>query len=255
MELGLSGKTALVTGSTRGIGLAIARSLLENGTKVIVHGRDEARLNDVVRDLQRVHGAAVSGVCADITSEAQRHLLAIEIEDRTDELSILVNNVGGTMQSQVSASASGWRDTFDRNVWSGSELTWLLYDKLKASPDPCVLFVASIWGREKGPQYASRPYQVAKAAEIALAQALADELAPDGIRVNAIAPGPIRVAGGSWDESAAPSLQVPVKEAIPLCRFGVPEDVANLAAFLCSPRALWITGACIPVDGGMSRSR
>ena len=131
----------------------------------------------------------------------------------------------------------------------------LVVPLMRAQKSGCIVMIASIWGRESGGRMT---YNAVKAAEISLAKAMAQQLAKDGIRVNSVAPGSILFAGGSWDrrQQADPSgIAEFVRRELPFGRFGRAEEVGSVVAFLASPRASWISGSCVPVDGCQSRSQ
>ncbi len=142
----------------------------------------------------------------------------------------------------------------DRNLFPALRVSRAALPHLRARGGGVIVMIASVYGRESG---GGPSYNVAKAAEISLAKAMARDLAKDRIRVLSVAPGSIQFPGSGWDrrQKADPDgIAAFVARDIPLGRFGRPEEIADVVAFLCSPRAGWITGACIPVDGGQSRA-
>jgi 3-oxoacyl-[acyl-carrier protein] reductase len=245
MDLGLEGRVALVTGATRGIGLAIARALAAEGAQVTVAARTR-------EDVERV-AAEIGGipVAADLTTE-EGCQLAME---RAGEVHVLVNNLG-------LRAGSSWSDTgvaeMERamvgNLYPAVRLSLLALPGMRRAGWGRIIVISSIYGREAGGPPA---YNAAKAAEISFVTSLARDVARDGITVNCVAPGSILFEGGSWHrrQQADPEgIAAFVERELPLGRFGTPEEVGDVVAFLCSRRASLINGACLPVDGGQSRS-
>jgi 3-oxoacyl-[acyl-carrier protein] reductase len=239
----LAGRICLVTGASRGIGRAIALELAREGCRLVCCSRGGPDLDTVVAET----GGA--GVAADLTTEEG---IARAVETPAD---ILVNNLGGSGARRFQdASDEDLRDILDRNLWPAFRLSRALAPGMKARGGGAIVMIASIWGREVG---GGPAYNIAKAGEISLAKTMARDLAADNIRVNSVAPGSIWFPGGGWDKRQKQDpagIVAMVEREIPFGRFGRPEEVANVVAFLCSPRASWIHGACIVVDGGQSRA-
>jgi 3-oxoacyl-[acyl-carrier protein] reductase len=170
-------------------------------------------------------------------------------------LDILVNNVGlGKGAGLLDTPDAVWQEAVDQTLYPAIRASRAAVPHLQARGGGVILFIASIWGRESGGRMT---YNAVKAAEISLSKALARELAPSGIRVNTIAPGSILFPGGSWHQRqlADPEgIAEFVKRDLPFGRFGTPEEVGQVVAFLSSPRASWISGACLPVDGCQGHS-
>ena len=257
MDLGLTDKIAVVTGSTRGLGLATARALVGEGCRVTICARGEAGLAEAAADLRRLAGepARVAAVQADVSTEEG----VVDVVSRTVEafggLDILVNNVGlGRGSTIVETSDADWQEAFDQTLFPAIRASRLAVPHMRRRGGGAIVMIASIYGRESGGRMT---YNAVKAAEISLAKSMAQQLAKDNIRVNSVAPGSIVFPGGSWHrrqlEDPAGIAEFVARE-LPFGRFGRPEEVGAVVAFLVSPRASWISGASVPVDGCQSRS-
>ena len=256
MDLGISGKVALVTGGSRGLGRQCALSLAAEGVNVAICGRTSETLDKTVGEL-RALGVHSLGVIGDVSVDEDIGLVHEAVVDGLGPIDILVNNAGGSRSREdiTETSIEDFRGTFDLNVFGAFQLIKLALPHMQGRRWGRVINIASIWGREHGGNIS---YMSAKAALIASTKNAAVALAKDGVLVNSIAPGSIAHAGGSWERfqnDNPPDVVADfIKSNLPLGRFGWPEPVGDLVAFLSSDRAGLITGACIVVDGGQGYS-
>ena len=252
MDLGLTDKLCLVSGASRGIGRAIAHVLAREGARVAAVARGQADLDTLLGELP---GAGHTAIAADVTtadgaSAAVDHCVAV-----LGGIDVVVTNVG----KSFARDASGMDDadlakSLDMNLWSAARVAQRAVPHLTARGGGSITMIASVWGREAG---GAPAYNTAKAAVIALAKALARDYAKHAIRVNSLAPGSTLFPGGSWERrrNADPDgIADFVRRELPFGRFGTPEEIADAVAFIASPRAQWITGACLSVDGGQARA-
>jgi 3-oxoacyl-[acyl-carrier protein] reductase len=253
MNLDLTNRVAIVTGSSRGLGLASARALAAEGCNVVLCARGEPALAAAAASLGDAD--RVASIAADVSTEAGAEAVIAAAIERFKRLDILVNNVGKAAGGGIdSTSDAEWQSALDQTLFPAIRMSRLAVPHLRAAGGGVILMIASIWGRESGGRMT---YNAVKAAEISLAKAMAQQLAKDGIRVNSIAPGSILFEGGSWwarQQQDPEGIAAFVEREIPMGRFGAAEEVGDVVAFLASSRASWITGACIPVDGGQGRS-
>ena len=257
MDLQLTDKIAIVTGSSKGLGLATARALVEEGCRVTICARGEATLNQAAADLNALARAngRVLAVAADLATAAGVEAVVARTVETFGGLDILVNNVGVAKGAGIAdTSDAEWQASFDQTLFPAVRASRLAVPLMRKRGGGAIVMIASIWGRESGGRMT---YNAVKAAEISLAKAMAQQLARDNIRVNSVAPGSIRFPGGSWDrrvQEDPDAMAEFVRTELPFGRFGRSEEVGAVVAFLVSARASWISGASVTVDGCQSRS-
>ena len=245
----LDGRVALVTGSSRGIGAAIARCFAREGARVAVHGRDEAALGEV-HDIIVRDGGHATRVTGDVTQPDDVERMRSDVERTLGPVDILVTNAGGsfTMPGPFEEiSLEGWRASVDGNLTSTFLTIRSFLPGMKQRRTGNIVTMSSSAARRPHPQ-SPVPYAAAKAGIQMLTQHLAAQAGPFGIRVNCIAPETILT---ERNEQRIPEAQkAALVDAHPLRRLGVPDDVAHAALFLASQRSAWITGMIVDVAGG-----
>ncbi len=257
MDLGLTDKVAVITGSSRGIGLASARSLVAEGCRVCLCARGAEQLANAALEVEAAakRPGMIATVQADVSTTAGIELVISRAVEAFGGLDILVNNVGRAAGSDLLGTTDAeWQAAFDETLFPAIRASRLAVPHMKQRGGGTIIMIASIYGREAGGRMT---YNAVKAAEISLAKALSQQLAPANIRVNSVAPGSIMFAGGSWHrrQQADPAgIADMIKRELPFGRFGRPEEVGSVVAFLASTRASWVSGASIVVDGSQGRS-
>ncbi len=256
MDFGLRGKVALVTGASRGIGKGIALGLATEGCHLAICARTLAPLQATAEEL-RAKDVQVLALPHDVTNTAHTERILQECIAKFGRIDILVNNVGGNRRGPFeSTTDADWQAILNVNLTAHIRISRAAIPPMRRQGGGVILFISSIFGRESGGANLSI-YNTTKSALISLAKIMAVELAPYNIRVNSVAPGSIRFPGGSWDKRCLEDpegMKTFVARELPLGRFGTVEEVANVVVFLASERASLVTGACLNVDGGQSRS-
>ncbi len=232
-------------------------ALAGEGCRVCICARGAERLAGAAEALEQRAGepGRVLAVQADLTDPDDIAMLVQRTADTFGRLDVLVNNVGRAGGGGLlEATDDDWRNAFDDTLYPAIRASRLAVPHMQSAGGGAIIMIASIWGRESGGRMT---YNAVKAAEISLAKALAQQLAGDNIRVNSVAPGSISFPGGSWhrrQQEDPKGMAAFVRDNLPFGRFGRAEEVGNVVAFLASPRASWISGASITVDGCQSRS-
>ncbi len=259
MEIELSGRVAIVTGASRGIGRAIALDLATAGADLVVCARGREALEVVAEEI-RNRGRAVEVVAADVaTAPGAEHVLA-QARTRFGRIDVLVNNAGkGSPKKLLELTEEDWRASFELNFMSAVRLSLGSVPLMRAQGGGRIINISSRVGRQPDPYFA--PYAAAKAAVINFTKSLANAFSKDGILSNCIVPGLVRTeaveeaarqsaaaTGKTVEEVFAATLRA---RPIPIGRMGEPGDVAGIVVFLASERSSWITGSTFTVDGGI----
>jgi 3-oxoacyl-[acyl-carrier protein] reductase len=256
MDLELTGKVAIVTGGSRGLGLAAAKALIAEGAHVVTCARGEEQLQKSAKEIQALAAseARVAAVAADVSTDAGVTRVVDAAVKEFGRLDVVVNNVGlGKGADLEGTTDADWQEAFDQTLFPAIRMSRAALPHLRQQGGGAIVIVSSIFGREAGGRMT---YNAVKAAEISLAKSLAQQLAKDEIRVVSIAPGSILFEGGSWWKrlQADPEgIKQFVKQELPFGRFGTPEEVGAAIAFLASSKASWISGTTVVVDGCQSR--
>lgn len=261
MDLQLAGKKALVSGSTAGIGLAIAISLAKEGAQVIINGRSEASVQETVTEIQAITGQTVAGFAGDLTQAN----IAQKLVAAHPHIDVLVNNLGiFEPKNFEDIPDADWQRFFDVNVLSGVRLARLYLPGMKQRNWGRIIFISSESGVQIPPEMIH--YGMTKAAQIAVARGLAESLAGTQITVNSVLPGPTKSRGvGDFVEALAQAENKSqaafeqdffehVRPTSLIKRFATTEEVASLVTYIASPLSSATTGAALRVDGGVIKS-
>lgn len=250
MNLNLAGKTAIITGGSRGIGRCIALRLAEEGCHLAICGRSPEHLRTTAAELAG-RGVSVVTSVTDVSEAGAVERFVGEAALSLGAVDLLVANVGGSVGAGLlETTLEEWKRTFELNLFHAVGATRAVVPHMKKRSGGSVLIISSISGWK--PVNGRAQYATAKAAEIHLAHSLARELAPYRIRVNALSPGSVLFDGGAWAQFRDREPEAFAKferEELPWGRLATPLEIADVAVFLLSDRARWINGANIPADG------
>ena len=258
MDLGLKGKTALITGGSAGIGLAVAEGLAREGVDLVLCARNEERLTKAAERIGATHSVQVAGIKADVAVGADIDSLSSRIEFEHGGLDILINNAGtGSEEKIMKAPDDRWQYYWDLHVMAAVRLSRALVPLMRKREGGVIIHNASICARQ--PLWYEPIYNTTKAALVMFSKCLSNEVIGDNIRVNTISPG--LVLTPDWHKTATlltkrqkttpeEYLDQIARDNAPIARFAQPEELANFFVFLCSPRASYCVGSNYYVDGG-----
>jgi len=257
MDLGLNNTEAFITGSSQGIGLAIAQSFLCEGAKVVITGRRENALRQAEQELlDKYEPSSVLAIQGDMTQPQVIESAVAKIKVRFQRLDAVVANIGsGSARLGWDLTPDEWRQSLNTNFLGSMALVKEAAPFLIQSQPASITFISSIAGIEaiKAPL----TYSVSKAALHSAMKSLSLLLGADGVRINAVVPGNIFFPGGTWDRKLSEKkewVEKYIEAEVPLQRFGRPEEIADAVVYLASNRASFITGASFVIDGGQTRS-
>ena len=250
MDLKLKGKRCVVTGASRGIGRAIARGLALEGAHVAICARGEAPLREAEEELRGL-GVQVFAQTADVADAAAGSAFLGAARDALGGIDVLVHNASALARG---ADTESWEASLQVDLMAGVRACEQVIPWMAEAGGGVLLFVSSISAIEASPA-PDFAYSAAKAAQLAYVKKLSVLHAAKGIRANAVLPGSIDFPGGLWNmvHKHEPGLYEMVRGSIPWGRMGTPEEVADVAVYLASPRSAWVTGVCVAVDGGQHR--
>ena len=253
-QFDLTGKTALITGSSRGIGLATAREMAANGAKVVISSRKQDACDSAAAGINAEYGdGSAIAVAANISDKAALQNLVEETRTAFGQIDILVCNAATNVHYGPMAEIDDaqFRKILDNNILSNHWLIHMVAPEMRAHKDGAIILVSSIGGMVASATIGA--YNISKAADFQLARNLAAEFGRDGVRVNCIAPGIIKTdfARELWEN---PRLMTHIRDTTPLGRIGEPEEIAGAAVFLASRASTFMTGQTIVIDGGVTIS-
>jgi NAD(P)-dependent dehydrogenase (short-subunit alcohol dehydrogenase family) len=250
MDLQLKGLKAIVTGGTKGIGLAIARTLASEGAEVAICARDAAAVEATASELTGLSGARASGAALDVSDGAALKAWVGRVAAEWGGLDIVVANVSALA---IGNDLESWRKEFETDLLGTVNLVDAALPFLEASRAASIVAISSVSGREI--DFAAGPYGVFKAALVHYMQGLANQLAPKGIRANTVSPGNVYFEGGVWDwiEHNDAALFERALALNPTGRMARPQEIANAVAFIASPAASFVSGTNFVVDGALTR--